>query len=274
MVKSTRTKASMATKSVDKAQNKMIKSLSKRMRELESDVESKYNVSRAIVRLSGYDGSTVISRALNIISIPIAPNTGVNDFAQRIGDIVTLKHIDFTYALNLPYTPANTYTEPFTTCRVIVFWDNQPISISSSGANTTNPVYWPQLLQDAIPGTTNDNDRALMPLSERDWDNRKRFSVIHDKTHTLSANYSPGQASSGSIVDGGLGPRACTGVIRFSKNYVGQRIRYIAGGPTIQNRRLYYAALSSGASPTTGTVPTFAKSVNMRMCNRVIYTDA
>jgi len=111
-------------------------------------------------------------------------------------------------------------------------------------------------------------------LSERDWDNRKRFSIIHDKTHTLSASYSPGQATGGSVSDGGLGPRSCTGIVRFSKNYVGQKIRYMVGGSTVQNRKLYYCAFSSSSAPTTATPPQFAKVVEMRMQNRVIYTDA
>jgi len=266
--------AAKASGSVDKAQNKIIKSMEKRLRELESDVESKYNVDRSLIKLTGYDGSTTLSRSNNIIEIPIAPNTGVNDFAQRVGDVVTLKHIDFSYALNLPYTATNTYTEPYTTCRVIVFWDNQPLTISTAGASVANPVYYPQLLQNAISGATSDADRKLMPLSERDWDSRKRFSIIHDKTHTLSAAYSPGQATGGSVTDGGLGPRSCTGIIRMSKNYVGQRIRYMVGGSIVQNRKLYYAAFSSGSAPTTATPPQFAKVVEMRVQNRVIYTDA
>lgn len=266
--------AAKATKQVDKAQNKLMKSLDKRLREIESDVESKYNVDRALIKLTGYDGSTTISRSNNINEIPIAPNTGVNDFAQRVGDVVTLKHIDFSYALNLPYTAANTYTEPYVTCRVIVFWDNQPLTITTTGASAPNPVYYPQLLQNAISGVTSDAERKLMPLSERDWDSRKRFSIIHDKTHTLSASYSPGQATGGSVTDGGLGPRSCTGIVRMSKNYVGQRIRYMVGGPQVQNRKLYYCAFSSGSAPTTATPPQFAKHVEMRMQNRVIYTDA
>lgn len=272
--KKAKQKASQARGSVDKAQNKIIKSMEKRLKELESDVESKYNVDRALIKLTGYDGSTAISRSNNITEIPIAPAVGVNDFAQRVGDQVTLKHIDFSYALNYPYTAANTYTEPYVTCRVIVFWDNQPIMITSAGAAAANPVYYPQLLQNAISGATADADRKLMPLSERDWDNRKRFSIIHDKTHTLSASYSPGQATGGSVTDGGLGPRSCTGIIRMSKNYVGQKIRYLVGGGIVQNRKLYFCAFSSGSAPTTATPPQFAKVVEMRMQNRVIYTDA
>jgi len=274
MVRKARQNAAKATKQVDKAQNKLMKSLDKRLREIESDIESKYNVTKNIIKLTGYDGSTTISRSNNIHEIPIAPNQGLGDFAQRIGDAVTVKHIDFSYALNLPYTANNTFTEPYTTCRVIVFWDNQPMTVSTAGASAPNPVYYPQLLQNALTGITSDPDRKLMPLSERDWDNRKRFSIIHDKTHTLSASYSPGQATGGSVTDGGLGPRSCTGIVRMNKNYAGQKIRYMVGGGTVQNRKLYYAAFSSGSAPTTATPPQFAKHVEMRMQNRVIYTDA
>lgn len=272
--KNAKQKASMASSSVNKAQNEILKKLEKRIREIESDVESKYNVSTAIIKVSGYDGASVLSRALNITEIPIAPNTGNNDFAQRIGDQVTLKHIDFNYSLSLPYTGTNTYTEPYTTCRVMVFWDNQPMYVNSAGTSISNPVYWPQLLQDCTSGTTADPVRKLVPLSQRDWDSRKRFSILHDQTHTLSAGYSPGQQTGGSTTDGGLGPRSCTGVIKFNKNYNGQKIRYVAGGQTVQNRKLYYAAITSGGVPTLGPTPTFAKSVNMSMSNRVIYSDA
>ncbi|AXH74339.1 MAG: putative coat protein [Circoviridae sp.] len=262
--------ASMARGRVDKAQNQLLKSMKKDIDELKSDVEAKYNVSNGQIKVDAYDGSTDATRSRNILSVPTGENQGTTD-VTRIGDSVSLKHIDFNYHIIMPFTLSGQVVQEATRVRVLMLWDNQPNAITTTGAVNVNKVYWPQLLQNAklnmSPPTI--AEQKLIPISEKDWDNRKRFSIIYDKTHTFACAYSPGQATGGSATDGGLGPRSATGIVKFNKNYKGQKIRYTAGGSIPQNRQLYMAFISDRAysSSIDARIPVCTYTV------RTIYDD-
>lgn len=237
--------AGMARGRVDKAQNRMLKSMKKDIDELKSSVEAKYNVFVGKDLVDSYDGSTDATRSRGILSIPTGENQGTSD-VTRIGDAVSLKHIDFNYTVTMPFSRPTETVQAATHCRVMMFWDNQPNAITTAGAVNINKVYWPQLLQNAklsyAPPTI--DQAKLIPMSEKDWDNRKRFSIIYDKVHTFACSYSPGQSQPSATMDGGNGPRSATGLVKFNKNYKNQQIRYTAGGSIPQNRQLYIGLVS------------------------------
>jgi hypothetical protein len=255
-------KASMARGSVDKAQNQLMKRMNKKLNELETTVETKYNIKVGHDAMLSYDGSTALTRTNQIEAIEIGTTQGTGDFNQRVGDQVTFKHIDFEYRINLPFLRTLEVGQACTSVRVMLFWDSSPSAISTAGALQVNPVYWPQLMQNAPLGVSTNIQKTQVILSQKDWDNRKRFQVVYDKTHTLSP--------SNDIAQVGLGARSCTGVNSFSKTYKGQTIRYVGGGSNVQNRQLYLAYLSdSGIDQGTSSVRLPFIDYNIR----VLYDD-
>lgn len=265
--------ANMARGRVDKAQNQLLKSMKKDIDELKSDVEAKYNIFFGQNLVESYDGSTDATRSRLILSVPVGENQGTTD-VTRVGDSVSLKHIDFNYNVIMPFSRTTETVQVATNLRVLMFWDNQPNAITTAGAVNVNKVYWPQLLQNAklsyAPPTL--MQQKLIPMSEKDWDNRKRFSFIYDKTHTLAPSYAPGQSAPGGITDSGLGPRSCTGLIRVNKNYKSQKIRYTAGGSIPQNRQLYIAFISDAEYQLTPTAIQ-ARKPQVTYTLRTIYDD-
>lgn len=265
--------AGKATNKVDTAQNALMKSMKKDIDELKDDIESKYNYKVLRDFCQSYDGANTASRQKQIYSVTIAQNQGIND-QQRIGDQVTLKHIDFNYRINLILANANEYMPNQTTVRVMMFWDNQPTAVNTTGGITTNQVYWPQLLQTCTLGVSNVFDKINATLSEKDWDQRKRFSIIYDKTHTMCPSGTSKLQGSTAQNTSLLGSRGCTGVVRFRKSYKGQKIRYVAGGTIPQNRKLYIGFLSDVGIPTVGNTPLGASTPEINYHTRVIYDDA
>lgn len=262
--------ANTARGRVDKAQNQLLKGMKKDIDELKSGVETKYSYQViSSVSVNSFDGSTDATRQQGIYAIGIGDTQGVADSNQRIGDKVSLKHIDFNYRLNL--TPAiltSTFTVQQTSVRVVMFWDNQPTAINSSGAPVVNPVYWTNLLHTAVPGTTSNAQKIQDLMSEKDWDQRKRFSIIYNKYHTLI----PTIATIPVVI--GQGPRAGTSIVQTSKNYKGQSIRYIAGGTLAQNRQLYVALLSDSPNQIAGPPVTKPALAVCSFAVRSLYDDA
>ena len=258
-------RASKATKSVDKAQNALMKQMKQKLDELESTVETKYSITSGSVTVPSYDGSSAASRAFNIREVRMGEAQGLGDQNQRVGDQITLKHIDFDYRVELnreSTEPGVSLIADQTTCRVVLFWDNQPAAVSAGGGTVQNIVEYPQLFQSATAGATSDAIKYDMMLTQKDWDNRKRFSIIYDKTHTLCPN------TSQSFV---MGPRSCTGKIKVNKNYKKQKIRFVAGGDIVVNRKLYFCVLSDTPLPQSGdsyVPPTLFFNI------RALYEDA
>lgn len=259
-------RASKATKSVDKAQNELLKGMKKSIDELKADVETKYVYQIISDQISSYDGTTDATRQDQIITVPIGDTQGLTD-QTRVGDEVTLKHIDFNYRVTLNPPVGSQFIPPQTTVRILLFWDNQPTAVTAAGATGTNPVYWNNMLQLAITGATNNDQKQLIMMSEKNWDNRKRYSIFYDQTHTLC----PNQLVIG--VGSGNGPRGTTGCIRFNKNYNGRKIRYINGGRIPQNRRLYMAYLSD-CSNDVGSLPAVCARPTIQAQIRCLYDDA
>jgi len=237
-------KAGKATKSVDKAQNALMKQMKQKLDELESTVETKYSITNGSTTVQHYDGTDAASRSNNIREIRMGEAQGMGDQNQRIGDQITLKHVDFDYRIELnreSTVPGETLIADQTTVRVVLFWDNQPSAVSAGGGTVQNPVEYPQIFQSAVAGGHTNAIGYDMMLTQKDWDNRKRFSIIYDKTHTLCPNtYS---TSSGGL-SGTLGSRSCTGVNKVNKNYKKQKIRFVSGGDIVVNRKLYFCCLS------------------------------
>lgn len=261
-------KASKATKSVDIAQNALMKRMKSKLDELEAVVETKYSLTDSSFRVASYDGDTSITRARNIFEVRMGENVGMGDFNQRIGDQITLKHIDFNYRIELSPPLNSQIVANQTTIRVVMFWDNMPSAVSAAGGTIQNLVEYPQLFQTAQAGATGDPAKYQMMLTEKDWDNRHRFSIIYDKTHTLCPNT---DAITSQGLSGLLGSRSCIGVQKVNKNYKKQKIRFQAGGSTVTNRKLYFCALSDVSNEVNNnpyTVPVLFHNI------RALYEDA
>ncbi len=265
-------RASKATKSVDKAQNELMKSMKKKLDEISDTIEAKYGMTTNAGSVASYDGGTAASRQAQIVPISIGAQQGLTDL-ERVGDQVSFKHLDLNYRLNLPFLRSTEFGPDITSVRVFMFWDNQPSAVSTAGGNVTNQVYWPQILQSvqAVANTSN-ADKSQFILSEKNWDTRKRFSIIYDKTHTLSANQTQYQTPTTT----GLGARSATSVVKFSKSYAGQKIRYVAGGSIPQNRKLYFGYMSDAQNPISdqagGQLTSRMPFIDYNI--RVIYEDA
>lgn len=265
-------KASKATKSVDKAQNELMKEMKKKLDEISDTIETKYGMTTNATPVSSYDGGTTASRQDQIIPISIGASQGLTDL-ERVGDQVTFKHLDLNYRLNLPFLRASEFGPDITSVRVFMFWDNQPSAVSTSGGNVTNQVYWPEVLQSVVVGSnTSNGEKTQFILSEKNWDTRKRFSIIYDKTHTLSSTSTQYQVPQTT----GLGARSSTGIVRFSKSYVNQRIRYVNGGIIPQNRKLYFGFMSDAQNPISdqqgGQLTSRMPVIDYNI--RVLYEDA
>lgn len=270
--------AGFARGRVDKAQNRLITSMKKDIDELKSDVETKYAMLVINDVVGSYSGASTASRQAQILKIDVGETQGLTD-QERIGDKISLKHIDLTYNLRLVNPRPSEFQDEQTTIRVFMFWDNQPNTITTAGATNTNPVYWPQLLQLAPDsgGTSPDTEKQQMMISLKDWDNRKRYSIIYDKTHTLAPTYN-GAAPLGTAPDNfqqtGLGARSSTGVVHFTKAYKGQKIRYTNAGSIPNNRQLYFAYLSD-VSNTQGSSPSLSACRPLLNAGiRCLYDDA
>lgn len=237
-------RAGKATKSVDKAQNALMKQMKQKLDELESTVETKYSITNGSTTVYHYEGTDSETRVRNIKEIRMGESQGLGDSNQRIGDQITLKHVDFDYRIELnreSANPAESLIADQTTIRVCLFWDNQPSAVSAAGGTVQNLVEYPQIFQSAVSGAFTNAIGYDMMLTQKDWDNRKRFSIIYDKTHTLCPNT---YSTSAGGLSGTLGARSCTGKIKVNKNYKKQKIRFVAGGDTVVNRKLYFLCIS------------------------------
>lgn len=263
-------KAARATKSVDKAQNELMKSMKKKLDELADTIETKYGMTTNASKVGSYDGTNAASRQAQIVPISIGASQGLTD-NERIGDQVTFKHVDLSYRLNLPFLTANEFGPDITSVRVMMFWDNQPSAVSTAGGTVTNQAYWPEILQSVIPGAADNAAKTQFILSQKNWDTRKRFSIFYDKTHTLSSTSTQYQTPQTT----GLGARSSTGIVSFSKSYVSQRIRYVSGGAIPQNRKLYFAFMSDAQipiNPSSGQLTSRLPVIDYNL--RVLYEDA
>lgn len=264
-------KAGLARGSIDKAQNQLLKGMKKDIDNLKSVIEPKYTYQVVSdLQAASFDGSTTAGRQAQIYAIDIGAIVGTGDSNNRVGDQVTMKHLDLSYRINLNTPRSTEFVPPQVTTRVMMFWDNQPTAVNAAGAVTTNPAFWPEILQLCAAGTTTADQKAQIMMSEKDWDQRKRFSIIYDKTHTLCSNLNSVPSA---ISTGANGPRGTTACVRFSKNYKGQKIRYINGGTLPQNRALYLAYLSD-VPPAAGTPVISPSKPQIHLQTRVIYDDA
>jgi len=226
-----------ARRRVDKAQNVMIKSLDKRLNNLEESIETKYAITQNSVGVDGtsLDFSTANDRTAQIYHIGIAPTQGLTDERHRIGDKVNLKSIQLRYSLTLRNAGAG--APPLSRVRVIMFWDKDPQASDGTGGVQNNPPEWTQLLQSVQ--ATNINNMELAMLSTKTHDLRQRFSFIYDKVHCLTSSVVP----AGSLQ--GIGSRSAVGEEKFYKDYKKCLIKYFSAGQINTNKRLYLAVLST-----------------------------
>ena len=225
-----------ATGKVDKAQTKMIEANAKAIEELKGEVEDKYTINQLSQQDVAFpDMGSTANRRLQIIPINIGSVVGTTD-QTRIGDRVSLKMIQLRYQLNIA-NGAVVATDSYNRVRVLMFWDNQPTDIPTSGLPGRSLPEWPQLLQ-TIPVGTAGQDPNLVSLSTYQNDQfPSRFTKVYDQVHTLASN---GITSTNL----GTGPRSCTNDIKFMQTYKNRKIVYNAGGDVALNRQLYLAYIS------------------------------
>lgn len=243
--------ANKARSATDRGQNVLLRNVDKRLKSLESVVEQKYSYStQELQSIRGWSAATATSRQTQIINIQVGTSQDTTDNNGRIGDMITVKNIDFRYSLGIEGSASGNPGQPVTKVRVMAFWDNEPVYTNTSGAGAgaylTSVPEWQQLLQ-GIDMTTPDNT-SLFSVSPLDHDKRKRFTLIHDELHTLA----PLEGSNG-------GSRSATNLTKKYKSYkVGKKVRYSGGGLIPINRALYVAYLSDN---TQGPYPYITYSI-------------
>lgn len=226
-----------ARSSQDKAQNVMLKSLDKRLNNLEETIETKYAITQNSVGINGtaLDFSTSADRVSQIYHIAIAPTQGLTDERHRVGDKVNLKSIQLRYSLTLRNAGAG--APPLSRVRVILFWDKDPQQTDGTGGISVSPPEWTQMLQSLQPVSVNNMELAM--LSTKTHDLKDRFSFIYDKVHCLTSSVVP----AGSLQ--GIGSRSAVGEEKVFKDYKKCLIKYFSAGQTNTNKRLYLAVLST-----------------------------
>jgi len=225
-----------ATGKVDKAQTKMIEANAKAIEELKGEVEDKYSTNLLQQQEVKFPTmGTTAERRLNIVPIDIGTTQGLTD-NDRIGDRISLKMIQLRYQLNIANGGASR-ADIYNRIRVLMFWDNQPTDIPTSGLPNRSLPEWPQILQ-SIPIGIADQKPALISLSTFQNDQfPSRFTKVYDQVHTLASN---GNTST----NVGTGARSCTNDIKFMQTYKNRKIVYNAGGDVALNRQLYLAYIS------------------------------
>lgn len=221
----------------DKAQNVMIKSLDKRLNNLEESVETKYAITSNSIAVAGpaLDFSTLAGRQAQIFEIAVAPQQGLTDERHRVGDKVNLKTIQMRYSLTLRNAAAG--APPLSRVRVILFWDKDPQKADTAGGVTADYPEWTQLLQTFQPVVLNDMEIGM--LSTKTHDLKSRFSFIYDRVHCLTSSVVP----AGSLQ--GIGSRSAVGEEKFFKDYKKCLIKYFNGGVNATNKKLYLAVVST-----------------------------
>lgn len=237
--------ASKARSAADRGQNVLLRNVDKRLKSLESVVEQKYAYStQELQPIRGWSAATPASRQSQLIQLDVGTEQNVTDNNGRIGDMITVKNIDFRYSLGIEGSASGNPGQPVTKIRVMLFWDNEPVYTNTSGpgagAYLVNVPEWQQILQ-GLQLTTPDNT-SLFSVSPLDHDKKKRFTIIHDELHTLA----PSEGTNG-------GSRSATNLTRKYKSYkIGKKMRYSGAGLVPINRALYVAYLSDN---TQGPYP-------------------
>lgn len=239
--------ASKARSSTDKAQNVMLRNVDKRLKSLEAGVEQKYAFTQAELQgIRGWDGTSTATRRSQFLNIQVATSQNVTDNNGRIGDVVTVKNVDFRYSLGIEGSASGNPGQPVTKVRVFCLWDNQPTLTNTGGTYQANPPEWQQLLQ-GITLTTPANT-SLFAASPKDHDMGRRFTLLHDEVHTLC----PSEGTNG-------GARSATNLTKMYRSYkIGKKLRFSAGGSQAINRQLYIAFLSDN---TQGPYPYISYSI-------------
>ncbi len=221
----------------DKAQNVMIKSLDKRLNNLEESIETKYAITQNSIPVLGssLDFSTLAGRQAQIYEVAVAPQQGLTDERMRIGDKVNLKTIQLRYSLTLRNAGAG--APPLSRIRVIMFWDKDPQKSDGTGGVQEDYPEWTQLIQ-TLQNTALNNCEVGV-LSTKTHDLKDRFSFIYDKVHCLTSSVVP----AGSLQ--GIGSRSAVGEEKFFKEYKKCVLRYFNGGTKTTNKKLYMAVLST-----------------------------
>lgn len=238
--------ASKATKKVDKSQNELIRNHDKRLKSLESVVETKYSYStQELLGIRGWDPTNQASRQSQLVNIRVGTSQDTTDNNGRVGDVITVKNLDFRYCLGIEGSASGNPGQPVTKVRVMCFWDNEPVYTTTTGSYLQNVPEWQQLLQ-GIQLTTPANT-SLFAVSSLDHDKKKRFTIVHDEVHTLC----PLEGTNG-------GSRSATNLTRKYRAYAGRKIRYSGGGIVPINRALYVAYISDN---TQGPYPYITYSI-------------
>lgn len=240
--------AAKARSKTDRAQNVLMKNVDRRLKSLESVVEQKYTFTQdELLSIRGWNPTSQATRADQMLNLQVGTSQNTTDNNGRIGDVITVKNIDFRYSLGIEgQSGSSNFAQPITKVRVFCFWDNEPVLTSTGGNYQVNPPEWQQLLQ-AISLTTPANT-SLFAASPKDHDRGRRFTVLHDEVHTLC----PVQSPNG-------GARSATNLTKMYKSYkLGKKLRYALGGSMPINRALYIAFLSDN---TQGPYPYISYSI-------------
>jgi len=195
-----------AVKKIDKQQDKEIRALKKDVRILKGANEAKHHDES--LTFAGF--SHTASQQANILD----PAQGDGD-TQRIGDEVTASRLESRWVLIGD-------NDAVTTFRIMIMWDKQ-----NALADFTDFL------------TVTGNSQAVN--SPVDWDKKKLFSILYDKTFTFNV---------GTLVDGSVTavPFEMERHIKINLNLKNKKVVFQGGGTTVNVNALKIFLWSNNAT--------------------------
>lgn len=161
------------------------------------------------------------------------PSSGSN---PRVSEVSGYNLLSFHMKGILNMGTTESTTEPTKACRIMVFWDNDPVYTGpvEQGSNlpTTvdNPIFWENLIANpdsSSSGSTADVYAIVNGYRQLVSPNLERFTVLFDKVFTAK-------------------PGTNQQVVKFSKYWSNLRMKGITPGAEPTNRRLMIAYAGTG----------------------------
>lgn len=186
-----------------------------------------------------------------------------DDYNQRTGKKITAKtlHLNFYTAIKPPTVAptGNIMPQPHVRVRVMLFWDR---NVNNSGTYAIGD------LLEGVTSTMEATDYIMAPLN---WNNRKRFRMLMDKTFVLTTNWSSDAATQTS---GYTNQDYTTSMIKFKKTHfkLNKNIQFSGQSdqPSSCVRNSLWFVVFSDSGNRAGTTPT---AVDLKFQYRMTFQD-
>lgn len=218
----TKFRSKMASKFQKKRQRTLkgkVETLSKKVRQVMTSMETKYSDNTAINITPDDNGSTGLTPYRGV-------DDAVTDLNSRVGDKITIK----SYTIR-GFMYMNTGSIDTGVLRIVAFIYKGSPDAQNNGIQT--------VVNQFLDGTT--SNTGYFPYSFKDWDNRSNYVVVYDKTHVIQPTVA---VSAGTTA--GVMKKVWNINIKIPKRY--QNIQYSAGTTNPIRNDLYVAFISDGTS--------------------------